>query len=124
MRDIADVSLATCEELLLNIRQTDVSIAGAFYQSYYLSILQDIFFVLTDRDHKSGFKGQTEVLAQLFNLVASNQIKVPLYDPSQSNDPNMSNAQFLEQYVSVLLQNAFPHLQTYVSYILLCKSND
>ncbi|KAF1802666.1 CRM1 C terminal-domain-containing protein [Mucor lusitanicus] len=112
MRDIADVSLATCEELLLNIRQTDAAIAGAFYQSYYLNILQDIFFVLTDRDHKSGFKGQTEVLAQLFNLVTSNQIKVPLFDPSQMSDPTMSNAQFLEQYVSALLQNAFPHLQS------------
>lgn len=115
MRDIADVSLATCEELLLNIRQTDAAIAGAFYQSYYLNILQDIFFVLTDRDHKSGFKGQTEVLAQLFNLVTSNQIKVPLFDPSQMSDPTMSNAQFLEQYVSALLQNAFPHLQRYES---------
>ena len=121
MRDIADISLSTCGELLVNVRETDVTIAGAFYQSYYLSILQDIFFVLTDRDHKSGFKGQTEVLAQLFNLVTSNQIKVPLFDPTQVTDPNMSNAQFLEQYVSALLQNAFPHLQRYLLNIKLFK---
>lgn len=54
MRDIADVGLQICYELIENIRRTDPSIASGFYQSYYLSILQDIFFVLTDRDHKSG----------------------------------------------------------------------
>lgn len=54
MRDIADIGLSICEELLYNISQTDPNIAGAFYQSYYLSILQDIFFVLMDRGHKSG----------------------------------------------------------------------
>ncbi|KAI8365384.1 nuclear export factor CRM1 [Radiomyces spectabilis] len=112
MRDIADIGLQICKELIDNISRTDPSIAGAFYQSYYLSILQDIFFVLTDRDHKSGFKGQTEILAQLFHLVSSNQIQVPLYEPSQVSDPNMSNVQFLEGYVSALLQNAFPHLQS------------
>ncbi|KAI9273988.1 nuclear export factor CRM1 [Helicostylum pulchrum] len=112
MRDIADISLNICEEVINNISRTDPNIAGAFYQSYYLSILQDIFFVLTDRDHKSGFKGQTEVLARLFNLVTSNQIQVPLFEPSQVSDPNITNAKFLEEYVSALLQNAFPHLQS------------
>ncbi|KAI8639457.1 nuclear export factor CRM1 [Parasitella parasitica] len=111
MRDIADISLEICGELVDNISRTDASIAGAFYQSYYLSILQDIFFVLTDRDHKSGFKGQTEVLARLFQLVSNNMIPVPLYDSSQVADPNTSNVEFLRNYVSTILQNAFPHLQ-------------
>ncbi|KAI7862138.1 nuclear export factor CRM1 [Spinellus fusiger] len=111
MRDIADVSLQICGELISNISRTDPSIAGVFYQTYYLSILQDIFFVLTDRDHKSGFKGQTEVLAQLFGLVTNNYIQVPLYDPAQVEDPTISNVQFLEGYVTLLLRNAFPHLQ-------------
>lgn len=54
MRDIADIGLEICGELIDNVSRTDTAVAGAFYQSYYLSILQDIFFVLTDRDHKSG----------------------------------------------------------------------
>ncbi|KAI8062519.1 CRM1 C terminal-domain-containing protein [Gongronella butleri] len=108
MRDIADVGLQICFELVQNISQTDPSIAGGFYQSYFLAILQDTFFVLTDRDHKSGFKGQTELLALLFNLVTTNRIQVPL-DQSQGNVPNQ---QFLEGYVTLLLQNAFPHLQS------------
>lgn len=111
MRDIADLGLDICGELIDNISRADTAVAGAFYQSYYLSILQDIFFVLTDRDHKSGFKGQTEVLARLFQLVSNNMISVPLYDPSQVSNPNTSNADFLREYVSTLLQNAFPHLQ-------------
>jgi exportin-1 len=58
-----------------------------------------------------GFKGQTEVLAQLFHLATSIQIQVPLFEPSQVSDPNITNAKFLEEYVSALLQNAFPHLK-------------
>jgi exportin-1 len=131
MRDIADIGLEICGELIDNISRTDAAIAGAFYQSYYLSLLQDIFFVLTDSDHKSGnmikrllcvnrweitiliigFKGQTEVLARLFELVSSNKITAPLFDPSQVTNPNMTNADFLQEHVSTLLQNAFPHLQ-------------
>lgn len=56
-----------------------------------------------------GFKGQTEVLARLFNLVTSNEIQVPLYEDFSNS--NMTNMTFLEGYVSALLQNAFPHLQ-------------
>lgn len=54
MRDIADIGLQICFELLNNVSHTDPAVAGAFYQSFYTNILQDIFFVLTDRDHKSG----------------------------------------------------------------------
>ncbi|KAI9276545.1 nuclear export factor CRM1 [Sporodiniella umbellata] len=112
MRDIADLGLEICGELIDNISRTDPAIAGAFYQSYYLSLLQDIFFVLTDCDHKSGFKGQTEVLARLFHLVSNNMISAPLFDSSQYPNPSMTNADFLREHVSTLLQNAFPHLQS------------
>ncbi|ORE03750.1 nuclear export factor CRM1 [Rhizopus microsporus var. microsporus] len=111
LRHIADLSLGICEELIQNINATDSTIADAFYQSYYLSILQDIFFVLTDGDHKSGFKGQTEMLALLFSLVTTNSITMPLYNPSEVTDENMDNVKFLKDYVSTLLQNAFPHLK-------------
>ncbi|KAI8371079.1 nuclear export factor CRM1 [Blakeslea trispora] len=112
MRDIADISLDICGELIDNIsKYPDTAIANSFYQAFFLSMLQDIFFVLTDRDHKSGFKGQTEVLARMFNLVSNNMINTPLFDPSQVSNPNMSNAEFLRDYVCQLLQNAFSHLQ-------------
>lgn len=108
--DIADVGLNICKELIKNMSSADPIIAGAFYQSYFLNILQEVLCVLTDSDHKNGFKGQTEVLALLFNLVKNNTVKVPLYDTnSQATDIN--NVKFLEEYVMMLLSNAFPHLQ-------------
>ena len=33
-----------------------MSIANEFYKVYYLQILYDIIFVLTDSFHKNGFK--------------------------------------------------------------------
>jgi len=111
MRNIADIGLSICLELLTNFSKTDSNIANAFYQTYFLNILQDIFYVLTDTDHKAGFKLQCMVLAQMFHLVETNKISAPLFDPSQVSNPNMSNSEFLKGYVTDLLRNAFPHLQ-------------
>ncbi|KAH8549901.1 nuclear export factor CRM1 [Umbelopsis sp. PMI_123] len=112
MREISEISLEICYELIQNVSRCGPSVSDAFYQSYYLCIMQDVFFVLTDTDHKSGFKGQTEVLARLFQLVSANAIKAPLYDPATVSKPGMSNKEFLYEYVSELMQNAFPHLKS------------
>lgn len=88
----------------------DPAITNAFFQQYYLSILQDIFFVLTDTDHKSGFKLQSALLARLYQLVELSVIQAPLYDPAAFPDPSMTNATFIRQYISNLLKTAFPHV--------------
>ncbi|ORY74870.1 Crm1-K1 [Protomyces lactucae-debilis] len=111
MRDIAETGLNICLELINNIAAADQNIANAFYQSFFLLLLQDIFFVLTDSDHKSGFRMQSVILARMFGLVESNAIAAPLYQPNQVQNPSTTNAQFLRDYVVSLLQNAFPHLQ-------------
>lgn len=88
--------------------------------------MQDIFFVLTDTDHKSGFKLQSLLLARLFQLVETNAITVPLFDPSAVPDPNVSNTIFLRDYTANLLKSAFPHVQLFVPdhfMVLICKSN-
>lgn len=77
-------------------------------------MLGDVFFVLTDTDHKSGFKTQTVLLARLISLVETNQVQAPLFDPATVSDPNMSNAVFLKGYIANLLTNAFPHVKPYV----------
>lgn len=41
-------------EIVNNFAGAEEPIANAFFQQYYLSMLQDTFFVLTDSDHKSG----------------------------------------------------------------------
>ncbi len=104
-----------CLEVINNFASaTEVAISNAFFQQYFLSIVQDIFFVLADADHKSGFKLQSALLARLFQLVEANHIQAPLYDPSQVPDPNMTNIIFLREFCANLLKTAFPHVQPYV----------
>lgn len=130
MRDISDTGLNSkfrflthnclltfffpvCLEVVNNFAAADVDVANAFFQQYFLSITQDIFYVLTDADHKSGFKLQSMLLARMFQLVETNQIHAPLYDPTALPDPNMTNSLFLKEYCSNLLKSAFPHMHKY-----------
>ncbi len=101
-----------CLEVVNNFASADPSVANAFFQQYFLSIIQDIFYVLTDTDHKSGFKLQSLLLARMFQLVETNQITVPLFDPASVPDPNITNAVFLREYTATLLKSAFSHVQT------------
>ena len=98
-----------CLEVVNNFAGADPAVSNAFFQQYFLSILQDIFFVLTDTDHKSGFKLQSLLLARLFQLVELNQIQSPLFDPSQVAMAN--NSVFIREYCANLLKTAFPHVQ-------------
>jgi exportin-1 len=109
MRDIAETGLNLCLEIINNFSSADPQIANQFFQQYYLSILQDTFFVLTDADHKSGFKLQSLLLARMVQLVATDGIHAPLFDPAVVNDPNMTNSKFVRDYTANLLKSAFPH---------------
>jgi len=111
MRDIADTGLNLCLEVINNFAGTDPNISNGFFQAYFTSIVQDIFFVLTDTDHKSGFKLQSLLLARMFQLVETNAIQTPLFNPAEMPDPNITNAQYLRQYCENLLKTAFPHVQ-------------
>ncbi|GAB1517874.1 Karyopherin transporter [Rhizoctonia solani] len=110
MRDIADTGLNLLLEIVNNFASAEEAIANSFFQQYYLPMLQDTFFVLTDSDHKSGFKHQSLMLQRLFQLVESNSIHAPLFDPSTQPSPPPTNQQFLREYTATLLKNAFPHL--------------
>ncbi|KAK2460616.1 hypothetical protein APHAL10511_007086 [Amanita phalloides] len=112
MRDIAETGLNLCLEVVNNFASAaDIAVSNAFFQQYFLSIVQDIFFVLTDADHKSGFKLQSALLARMFQLVETNNIQAPLFDPSQVPDSNISNALFLREFCANLLKTAFPHVK-------------
>ncbi|GJN94744.1 hypothetical protein Rhopal_007836-T1 [Rhodotorula paludigena] len=105
MRDIGDLGLTICVELIDNVVAAGPATSNGFFQAYYLALLQDMFFVLTDADHKSGFKSTALVLARLFKLVEQGDIQVPL-DPAAQSNP-----QFVAEYTANLLKSAFPHLQ-------------
>ena len=107
MRDIADTGLQICLELLTNVGKLDRQAASSFYQNYYILLFQDVFYVMTDREHKSGFKYQAQILAQLCTVVDSGLITGPLSESTGAS----TNQQFIRDYLMQLLQSAFPNLQ-------------
>ena len=94
-------------ELLNNVSKTP-TIAQSFYQQYLLALIQDVFAVMTDRLHKSGFKMHATLLRYMLHLVQTNQVTVPLFDPS--NSLGQANSVFLRRHLSNLLLQSFPNL--------------
>lgn len=119
-RDVEAAGLNMCLELINNIAEkTDVQTSNAFFQQFFITILQDVFFVLTDSDHKAGFKTQSMVLMRMFYFVqpadgTAPKIQGPIYSPDQAAS-GTSNKEFLANFVANLLRSAFPNLQPYVS---------
>jgi exportin-1 len=85
------------------------NVAQAFYQQYLLSLIQDVFAVMTDRLHKSGFKMHATLLRTMFHMVQNNQVTVPLFDPA-TQPPGTTNQSFLRDHISNLLVASFPNL--------------
>ena len=107
-RNISDTGLEILHELLLNVGRTP-NIAQGFYQQYLLALIQDVFAVLTDRLHKSGFKMHATLLHHMFHLVQMNQVTVSLYEASTA-PPGQSNPAFLRDHISNLLITSFPNV--------------
>lgn len=115
-REVESAGLHMCLELITNIAETDAATSNAFFQQFYITILQDVFFVLTDTDHKAGFKAQSMLLARMFYLVRPDdgsppKIQGPIYPADDTVPAGTSNDEFLGTFVSNLLHNAFPNLQ-------------
>jgi exportin-1 len=93
---------------LQNVGNTP-NVAQAFYQQYLLTLIQDVFAVMTDRLHKSGFKMHATLLRHMFHLVQANQVTVPLFDPAMQ-PPGQTNPAYLRDYLGNLLISSFPNL--------------
>lgn len=118
-RQISETGLSILYDIFKDIPHTTPEIAASFYRSYFLSLLQDVFYVLTDTFHKSGFKLQASILMHMFTSVQNGTVNTPLWDSSVS-DPTMNNERFLREYVTSLLSSAFTNLhlkqiQTFVN---------
>ncbi|EPE03197.1 exportin-1 [Ophiostoma piceae UAMH 11346] len=115
-RDVEAAGLGMCLELINNVAdKTDTSTANAFFNQFYILILQDVFYVLTDTDHKAGFKTQSSLLVRMFYLIdpadgSAPKIQGPVYQADQAQ-AGTSNKEFLTSYVANLLRNAFSNLQ-------------
>lgn len=89
----------------MNVGRTP-NVAQRFYQQFLLPLIQDVFAVMTDRLHKSGFKMHATLLRHMFHLVQMNQVTVPLFDPSTSAVGH-SNPEFLKEHIAQLLEKSF-----------------
>ncbi len=109
-RDVESAGLNMCIEMMDNMAETDPQTCNTFFQTFYTSILQDVFFVLTDSDHKAGFKYQSLLLLKMFWLVETGKLQGPIYGPELAQ-AGTSNRDFLRTFVQNLLANAFPNLK-------------
>ncbi|KAI9812550.1 MAG: Karyopherin transporter [Phylliscum demangeonii] len=109
-REVEYAGLSMCIELMDNIAERGSETSTAFFNQFFISILQDVFFVLTDTDHKAGFKVQSMLLARMFLFIETDKIQGPIY-PASDAPAGTSNKEFLTGFVANLLHTAFPNLQ-------------
>lgn len=62
--------------------------------------------MLTDSDHKAGFKTQCALLARIFELIETGKVQAPLGEGVSSNQL------FIRQYTANLLKTAFLHVES------------
>lgn len=107
-REVEESGLSLTLELIEKVEKLgNTEFTKAFYQNFYFQILSDTFYVLTQPDHKSGFRYQAQLLARLIHLVEDGVIVDPLYTEGES----INNSAFLKQYLGNLLLSAFKNLQ-------------
>lgn len=110
-REVEENGLFMTIELIENVEKLgNTPFTKAFYEKFYFQILSDTFYVLTQPDHKSGFRYQAQLLAQLIHLVEDNVIQEPLYSDGAA-PKGTSNSDYLKQYLGDLLASAFGNLQ-------------
>ncbi|CAK7340105.1 unnamed protein product [Dovyalis caffra] len=107
-RNIAETGLNLLLEMLKNFQASEF--CNQFYRSYFLTIEQEIFAVLTDTFHKPGFKLHVLVLQHLFCLVESGALTEPLWDAATVPYSYPNNAMFVREYTIKLLGTSFPNM--------------
>lgn len=110
-REVESSGLSLTLEIVTNVANTnEPAVIDKFFSMYFKPIIGDTFFVLTDADHRAGFKTQSQILAKFIELVESNKITSPLYAEGEA-PAGTTNAQYVHQYLVSSLMKAFPHLQ-------------
>ncbi|XP_042017470.1 protein EXPORTIN 1A-like isoform X1 [Salvia splendens] len=107
-RNIAETGLNLLLEMLKNFQSSEF--CNQFYRTYFLTIEQEIFAVLTDTFHKPGFKLHVLVLQHLFCLVESGRLTEPLWDVATVPYSYPNNGMFIQEYTIKLLSTSFPNM--------------
>lgn len=111
-RNVAETGLTLLNELVNSFAESEFN--NQFFQTYYLSLIQEIFAVLTDSFHKPGFKLHAVILQKLFSLAEGDGtvvISVPLWDAAALGPTAFpTNSAFVRQHVTQLLSTSFPNM--------------
>ena len=80
-REVESTGLTMCIELMDNMAETDPQTSSVFFRQFFIPILQDVFYVVTDSDHKAGtFRN----CLSNGSIDKSNRFQVPVHAPSQN----------------------------------------
>jgi exportin-1 len=108
--DISEIGLLTFSELIEQFQVCPENVRNDFFTMCLYTMLQDVVNLITDRDHKSGFATQCRIMAQILKVVNSNVITIPLFNPQNVNDPNMTNEIYFREMVTSTFDVNFPHI--------------
>lgn len=109
-RDVESSGLNLLLELISNMGDLNNELSNVFFQKFFKPIIGDTFYVVTDSDHKSGFKTQSQILIKIIELLDTGRITAPIYESGEA-PANTTNIAYFKDYMTNLLVNAFPHLQ-------------
>lgn len=104
-RNISETGLDILLELLKKVNENP-SILGSFYQTFAPLLLNEVFGVLTDRLHKSGFQTQVLIIMTMVETVMAGTITEPIFTSGVFD----SNAHFVRQHIFALLCQGFPNM--------------
>lgn len=81
-REVENTGLTMCLELMNNMAETDMNTSSIFFRQFYIPILQDVFFVLTDSDHKAGvYIPDSSTSHRHITHVSCVRLQIPSYAP-------------------------------------------
>jgi exportin-1 len=100
--ELAEIGLETMNELLSKVVMNQ-GVANLFFQNFYMLILQDAFYVLTDSLHKSGFYKQALIIMKLIAVVENQMFEGKL------SEDYPTNKEYVIAYLSDVLVKLFPN---------------
>ena len=103
--ELAEIGLVTMSELISKV-SFNSDICNTFMKVFYMTILQDIFYVLTDGLHKGGFIHQAEVIMKLFSIIQNGIVT----EPFEENDSGDENKDYISNYLTNALVQLFTNM--------------
>jgi exportin-1 len=100
--ELAELGLSAMSELITQV-SFKFDVCNPFFKTYFMPILQDTFYVLTDGTHKGGFQIQIEILKKLFSLIEEARF-------TESIVEGMNNKQYILEYLSDALSRLFNNM--------------